>query len=415
MPRTVGSRLLATLPLIFLLFSTLIIRVEGQAAQVDCPDSNLTTYLLALIDTLYNNGLTYYESLLATLSESDDGYRLLESWYTDHDHLTLFAPTDAAFQQAGLAPPFGSLSSKAIVGIVAYHAAMGQWGYASLPEAPKKGFADTMLRLKDWVDPTAAVNSTAHAPLVLQQGDKGAISIRLATGNATTWGWVINGGKDVWNVDIIPIDTVMPLPPKLSQALTLGTTSRSIKGLPEFQKALDSAGGAKQLEPLTEGGFTIFAPIDDAFTPETHKALSSEASVKILGNHYATNYSLFSRIWVDNGPYDLPVLSGSTLRIQQADTGATVSLGNQSVRILRSDVVLENGVMHIIEDVLADPRVVAAAATMSGTAAHPSSTGTGTGQPTTTVKKSDAEALRLASDWCLAALIAVGMISVYVG
>lgn len=211
MPRTVGSRLLATLPLIFLLFSTLIIRVEGQAAQVDCPDSNLTTYLLALIDTLYNNGLTYYESLLATLSESDDGYRLLESWYTDHDHLTLFAPTDAAFQQAGLAPPFGSLSSKAIVGIVAYHAAMGHWGYASLPEAPKKGFADTMLRLKDWVDPTAAVNSAAHAPLVLQQGDKGAISIRLATGNATTWGWVINGGKDVWNVDIIPIDTVRPL------------------------------------------------------------------------------------------------------------------------------------------------------------------------------------------------------------
>lgn len=148
-----------------------------------------------------------------------------------------------------------------------------------------------------------------------------------------------------------------------------------------------------------------------------------------VGAHgqYATNYSLFSRIWVDNGPYDLPVLSGSTLRIQQADSGATISLGNQSVRILRSDVVLENGVMHvslceradthsqIIEDVLADPRVVAAAATMSGTAAHPSSTGTGTGQPTTTVKKSDAEALRLASDWCLAALIAVGMISVYVG
>lgn len=66
-----------------------------------------------------------------------------------------------------------------------------------------------------------------------------------------------------------------------------------------------------------------------------------------LTKQYATNYSLFSRIWVDNGPYQLPVISGESLRVEQAESGATVTLGDKTVRILRSDIVLQNGVMHV--------------------------------------------------------------------
>lgn len=43
----------------------------------------------------------------------------------------------------------------------------------------------------------------------------------------------------------------------------------------------------------------------------------------------------------------MPVVSGEKLLVQQADSGATVTIGNQTVRILRSDIVLENGVMHV--------------------------------------------------------------------
>lgn len=142
--------------------------------------------------------------------------------------------------------------------------------------------------------------------------------------------------------------------------MTLPTTSRSTQGLGEFTKALNGAGGAEQLESLTRGGFTIFAPVDSAFTPDVKAVLASDNGVQVLGNHvslalmslnqYATNYSLFSRIWVDNGSYDLPIISGSSVRVQQTDTGATVSLHDQTVRILRSDIVLENGVMHVSDD-----------------------------------------------------------------
>jgi len=71
----------------------------------------------------------------------------------------------------------------------------------------------------------------------------------------------------------------------LSQALGLATTSRSTDGLSAFQKALDAAGGAQQLEELTQGGFTIFAPIDDAFTPDVTGALATENAALVLGNH----------------------------------------------------------------------------------------------------------------------------------
>lgn len=177
----------------------------AQAAEVECDDSSLTTYLLALIDTLYANGLTHFESLVAKASESDSGYDLISSWYTDQT-LTLFVPTDAAFQTAGIVPPFGMLSEKAITDLVALHTADGRWDYAALPNSPAKGFADTQLALADMMNST--VNSTARVPLVVQQGDQQAMSVRLATGNATTWGWVIQGEKEIWNIVIVPIDTV---------------------------------------------------------------------------------------------------------------------------------------------------------------------------------------------------------------
>ena len=91
----------------------------------------------------------------------------------------------------------------------------------------------------------------------------------------------------------------------------------------------------------------------------------------------------------------MPVVSGEVLLVKQGDSGATITLRNQTTRILRSDIVLENGVMHvshhrigmsadsqIIEDVLIDPQVAATAssatvpATSSARTTSPSQSGT---------------------------------------
>lgn len=204
------------------IFPLLLPLVLGQAAEIECPDDNLTTYLLALLDKLYDNGLTHFEQLLAKLSESDSGYALLESWHSD-ETFTLFVPTDSAFQQANVLPPFDDQTEQTITDLVAYHAVNGQWTADKIPEGNEKGIGETQMVMKEHMNST--VESTAHQAMVMQRGDNGAISLRLATGNATTWGWQIDTANSVlYNIIIIPVDTVSL--PSLLVSVPLLTYSR---------------------------------------------------------------------------------------------------------------------------------------------------------------------------------------------
>jgi hypothetical protein len=83
---------------------------------------------------------------------------------------------------------------------------------------------------------------------------------------------------------------VVTFPLSFSASLTLPTTSRSAKGLNQLKSALDSHGGATQLDPLTERGFTFFAPVDDAWDEDIWKLVNSSKAqgVSILGNHVRT-------------------------------------------------------------------------------------------------------------------------------
>ena len=97
----------------------------------------------------------------------------------------------------------------------------------------------------------------------------------------------------------------------------------------------------------------------------------------------------------------MPVVSGETLLVKQGDSGATITLRNQTTRILRSDVVLENGVMHvshhrmrmradsqIIEDVLIDPQVAATASSATVPATSPARTTSPSQSGTTATRES---------------------------
>jgi uncharacterized surface protein with fasciclin (FAS1) repeats len=181
--------------------------ISAQAQDdIDCPDSTLTTYLISLIDILYANGLTTYETLLATISSTDSGYNLLESWYSSSTY-TLFPPTDQAFQNAGIHPPFAGLSEEYLTSLVALHAVEGDWRYQNLPQSPVHGIGVSQLGLKEWLNST--VDSDAKQVMVLQQGNEGALVCRMAVGNATSWsGNVDLSGTELTNLVVLPIDTV---------------------------------------------------------------------------------------------------------------------------------------------------------------------------------------------------------------
>jgi hypothetical protein len=103
--------------------SFLLASVTAQQSplQVDC-ENDLDVYINALLTVLHNAGYTSFETALATLSETQAGYDLLDALSratNDGDHEYLFVPTNDAFSAAGLNAT--SLDPVAVYDLVAYH------------------------------------------------------------------------------------------------------------------------------------------------------------------------------------------------------------------------------------------------------------------------------------------------------
>lgn len=202
---------------------------------LECDNTSLTTYLLSLPDLLYANGLTVYEDLLMAVAQSDDGYdKLLELFSAPS--VTLLVPTDSAFHDAGIGPPFPSSDPNSsngngdgqgkggIVDVFAFHALQGNWDKMA---AGTRGVASTLMTMKEGMggDGIATTGSggasasgngnggqEAYQAMVLQRGndDDGKISIRMAVGNGTTWSGPLDmsGHEVLSNLVVMPVDKV---------------------------------------------------------------------------------------------------------------------------------------------------------------------------------------------------------------
>ncbi|WVQ81905.1 hypothetical protein IAT38_004032 [Cryptococcus sp. DSM 104549] len=317
----------------------------GQDDQIECDDSDLATYLIALIDTLYANGLTTSEELIVHLAETDEGYNLLEQLYVSSDPFTFLAPTDSAFQAANIWPPFANMADHWGAGLLGLHSLQGEWDADKLPDSGV-GVASSWLSMKDELNATAG--AATYQAVVMSKGDGGSVIVDGWWGNGSTWGgWLDNGNDVLDNTRVLPVDTVLSFPPSLAEALTTS-------GLSNISAAIDVVGETAQLQQLTSGGFTIFAPIDAVWTDEA-KGLMGDMSTAgpLVGNHYTTNQSLYSPEWTPSGSYSLQADSGATLTVKVDDDGGSqVVLGDVEARIIRSDITLANGVMHVIDAVL---------------------------------------------------------------
>ncbi|WVQ74872.1 hypothetical protein IAR50_004479 [Cryptococcus sp. DSM 104548] len=325
----------------------------AQDDQIECPDTDLATYLISLIDTLYSNGLTTSEELIVHLSETDAGYELLNTFYTADagTKWTFMAPTDSAWQAAGIYPPFIGMGDEYGADLMALHSLQGTYSASSLSSTTGVGIASTYLLLSSEVNDTSS-NSDAYQAVVLNNGDDGeAVIVDGWWGNGTSWSGFVDtsGAQGLDNINILPVDTVIAFPPTLSEALTTS-------GLSNVSSAIDVVGPTDNLSQLSQNGFTIFAPIDSAWGDDVKSLMgNSDEASRMVGNHYTTSYTLFSPAWTDSDSksFDLEVSSGVTLTIKlDDDGGSSVVLGDVEARILKSDVTLANGVMHVIDEVL---------------------------------------------------------------
>jgi len=185
--------------------ATLTPTLVRSQADIECPDGDLQTYLLALIDALYAQGLTGFEDLVASLSETDAGYQLLESLYTA-PFLTILPPVDSALSLAGIQAPYTNLGNDTLANLFAYHTLQGDWGYDKLPQGPLKGVANSTLGMSG----NDGGSPDTFKGQVLQQGDEGRVSIRMVVGNSTSWSGTVDLSPYpvLSNLRILPVDAV---------------------------------------------------------------------------------------------------------------------------------------------------------------------------------------------------------------
>ncbi|WWC71651.1 uncharacterized protein I206_105609 [Kwoniella pini CBS 10737] len=313
-----------------------------------CPNEALTEYLTNLLDILFSNGLTTFEQLLVHYSENDLGYEFLNDLYNSNQKLTLLVPTNQAFNEIGINSPFIGLTEDRGMELGELHLLQGDWTSGSLPQLGH-GIASTSLLIANELNQTDS-KSNAYQAVTLEKGNDNSIIIDGWWGNSTSWNGPLdlsssNGLLD--NLMILPIDQVLSFPPSLSTAL-------QSPGLTNMSSALNVIGKSQELEQLTENGFTIFVPLDSVWDENVKNLMTdSNKAMKIIQNHYTRSYTLFSPGWTGSDSMILTVESGEQLIVSNKQDGSnSVKFGDIEANIIRSDITLNNGVMHIIDKIL---------------------------------------------------------------
>lgn len=125
------------------------------------------------------------------------------------------------------------------------------------------------------------------------------------------------------------------------QAQTVMQKLKSNSQTTEFAKALEKANIDDRLDQ--KGPFTLFAPSNKAFT-ELSSVESKNSN--LLLNHIFTGMATERSL---KAMSDVTCLSGRNLKIEHSSNNGLLI---NSVRIISPNIKADNGVIHIIEDVI---------------------------------------------------------------
>lgn len=242
---------------------------------------------------------------------------------------TVFAPTDDAFAALPegtvdtlLEDPQGDLTQ-----ILTYHVVPGKVMSTDL--------SDGM---------TAATVQGAELTFTIKDG---AVYVNDAM--------VITADIETANGVIHVIDSVL-LPPAEEEAMMGKTIADIAAGDERFSTLVGALVSAELVDALKgEGPFTVFAPTDDAFAAlpaGTLEALTPEQLKSILLYHVVPAKVMAADAVALDGQSAGTLLEGSEIAISVKDGKVFL---NDTVEVVITDIVADNGVIHVISGVLLPP------------------------------------------------------------
>ena len=264
------------------------------------------------------DSLSSLVDLLGQFPESTD-------FLASQQGVTLFAPNNEAI--AALTSSGAELDPAAVDDLLRYHLYSGEVRSTDLTEVPL--FATSYFASDNLITAgqVASINLDGDGNAIVTSGLK-------AVSTVTTADVEYNNGI------IHIIDTVLTIPQPVSDTLLAG-------GLTALAGAATELDLVSTLEGL--GDVTIFAPTYDAFRAIAGAAsgLSTAQLATILQYHVISGTVVYSTSL--DGNASTPTLQGTNVDITVTPDGALFVDG---ARVINSDVLIANGVLHIIDAVL---------------------------------------------------------------
>lgn len=238
---------------------------------------------------------------------------------------TVFAPTNDAFQAAGITSLDG-FTNEELTEVLLYHV-IGGAGIASTDLAEGQTYAATAAN--------TGPNGTQLSILIERTG--GNVTVNNVANVETANVRAENGIIHIIDQAIVPLDVVGH-----AQA---NSNFTSLVG------ALGAANGGLVSVLQSDGPFTVFAPLNSAFTAiqSTVDGLDADQLASVLLYHVVSGANVRSTM-LSAGPVTT-ANAGTTVEVSLDPVQITDSNGN-AVDVVLTDVQGTNGVIHVIDQVL---------------------------------------------------------------
>ncbi|KAK3685314.1 FAS1 domain-containing protein [Podospora appendiculata] len=325
----------------------------------------LAKYLLAMPIAIVISAQTFSD----VLSDPNAALELLNSYLAGEE--ALFALLSTAKDITVLAPSNEALyrleNDEAMIARFAdpgmmgaflkYHVFSGVWYSSNFTAAKAPLFVPTMLNDTAFTNVTGGQRVKAHAKdgeVVLYSGMLTQTPIKSANYN-------FSGGT------IHIIDRVLTVPPNITDTLVTANLTAAAGAL----KVAQMAQGIGQGSPVT-----VLAPDNDAFNAigKVIGAMSTADLAAVMGYHVIPGQALYSGM-IKNGTAATAAQDDSAvLRFRVEDDGAIFV---NSARIIQSDILFDNGVIHMLDGVL-NPANTSAAPNPTASTQAPAFSGEGT-------------------------------------
>ncbi|GAA6039298.1 hypothetical protein NBRC10512_001164 [Rhodotorula toruloides] len=182
------------------------------------------------------------------------------------------------------------------------------------------------------------------------------------------------------NLNVYVVPQVLSIPMNLTATAQAAGLTNLVGALQQYApQAVPALASAR--------GITVFAPVDSAFQAAMSMIgqLNQTQIADVLLNHVLNGTVAYSTQLGSAG--NLTTAGGAPISFMTNSTGAFVKTSNATAQIIRADIPISNGVVHLIGSVLANaesnPQAAASAAS-SASKAGASQTGMQTGAVTAT-------------------------------